>query len=392
MPVSDPMRHVRALADEIGPRAPTSAQERQAAEYIRDQMRRWAAEVRVEPFRSYTSFAWPWLLIYACTVAAGVLLWQRPLPAFVVGAVGAVLFVGQARGWFDVGALFVHRPSQNVVGIVPARRQTRQRVVLVGHMDTNRAALFFHPRQVGTFRTTFLMGVAATLAVPVIALVALLWPWPHWGWVGLPFALNMVGSMLMLVHREIFERHVPGANDNASGVAVTLEAGAALAAEPLEHTEVWCLVTGCEEAGTVGMRRFLDRHGARLKDAWFVVLDNFGTGQLKFARSEGILGQRPSDPDLLALSRSIAARHPEWEMVEGDNRLLPTDMGPALERGFKAVHVRAEDESGLLPNWHWYTDTSDRVDPQNLARVKQFVCELAGALDDRLPRRSTSGG
>ena len=46
---------------------------------------------------------------------------------------------------------------------------------------------------------------------------------------------------------------MPGANDNASGVAAVLDVARALAAEPLDHVEVHVGLVGCEESGMGGM-------------------------------------------------------------------------------------------------------------------------------------------
>ena len=43
--------------------------------------------------------------------------------------------------------------------------------------------------------------------------------------------------------------YVHGANDNASGVGLTLAIGEHYAAKPLANTEVWCVATGARKAG-----------------------------------------------------------------------------------------------------------------------------------------------
>jgi len=60
-------------------------------------------------------------------------------------------------------------------------------------------------------------------------------------------------SLFLLVQREIFYKHVEGANDNASGVAVMLTMAEAMSLDAPADTEVVVVATGCEEAGTVGM-------------------------------------------------------------------------------------------------------------------------------------------
>ncbi len=52
---------------------------------------------------------------------------------------------------------------------------------------------------------------------------------------------------------------------------------------------------------------------------------------------------------------------------------LSTDATPALARGFKAMSIMAFDINGRLPNWHWHTDTTDNVQPENIDNVVRLV-------------------
>ena len=67
----------------------------------------------------------------------------------------------------------------------------------------------------------------------------------------------------MCLHAD-FTPFSPGANDNASGVAVALALAKELSKKPLSHTEVHLAITGCEEVGAYGMAAFLEQHAAQL--------------------------------------------------------------------------------------------------------------------------------
>ena len=56
---------IETLAGEIGPRRPTSTAEAVAAEVIADSLRSGGIDARIEPFRSYASFAYPYGAIAA---------------------------------------------------------------------------------------------------------------------------------------------------------------------------------------------------------------------------------------------------------------------------------------------------------------------------------------
>jgi len=389
----DPMRHVVALAQHIGPRPSTGEGEAVAARYLAEEMRTWADNVRNEPFSAFTSFSWPWMLIYGAGLLAAALLWWWPPAALLLAVLAAWTYWQQAAGRIELGYAFPKRVSQNIIGLIRPSLARRRRLLLVAHFDSARSSLLWSPGQVRYFRGTFLLSALATGLVLLATLLSNLgyvaaplhwawWPGPVvWAIVAAPGGLDLLIALLVLIHREAFCQVTPGANDNASGVAAALAACEQLAAQRLEHTEVWCVGTGCEEVGMLGMRALLKAHRVDLSDAAIIVLDNLGKGQMKYTLGEGLLSVLPCDPRLVELAGGVARRHPQWNLGTSVNRLLPTDMGPALLEGYPAIGLRAEDERGLLPNWHWQTDTVDNVEPANVGVAASFVVAMARALD-----------
>ena len=58
-------------------RGSATENERQAAEYIKDEMTSLGLEARLERFVSHTSFSWVFLIIYGGSFAAGLIGWRR---------------------------------------------------------------------------------------------------------------------------------------------------------------------------------------------------------------------------------------------------------------------------------------------------------------------------
>lgn len=385
----DLMRHVRALADEIGPRGSTGPGEAAAAIYIESVMRRFTPQVWAEPFRSFSSFSWPYGLLLLGGLLGGALIWWAPAWGALLAAVVALFYLLQTLGAVELGLLFRKRASRNVIGVVAPSGPVRHRIVLMAHYDSAKTAINFSPSQVPYFRLTFLLITGAILALPLLGVLALAVgdaPWIRWA-VILATAYLAV-AFLTVVDREVRGKYTPGANDNGSGVATMLGLCEELSGNPLRHTEVWCVATGCEEVGMMGARAFLDRHGHMLRDAHFIILDNHGKGEVRYTEGEGMLRVLPSDPGLVKLAREVARRHPAWKVGPARQVLMPTDAAPALRRGFRAIALLAYDQRGFLPNWHWHTDTSDNVDPACLAVVVKLVGEMARTLD----RQATETG
>jgi len=199
---------------------------------------------------------------------------------------------------------------------------------------------------------------------------------PGFLWLSLPFALYLLFTVILLIHREIWGVHVPGGNDNASGVAVMLDSFIHLADNLPIGAEVWAVATGCEEAGTVGMLRFLEEYGEAIKDDYIINLDNLGIGNVKYITGEGLFTALQSDRDLV-LAAAACGREKFLDIGPHVYKSLTTDATPALVRGYKAMSIMAFTEDGLLPNWHWPTDLAEFVEPKNLATASILVQSIA---------------
>jgi len=408
------LEHIRHLAVDIGPRGATTEGERLGSEYAESQMREWGSDIRVEPFGCYWTLTLPWGLVGLLMVATAVLLWVSPLTAAITAGLNFLVYLPLASGRGDIGALFPKRPSRNVWTRVLPRdaggegdrsepagpSRPRRRVVFMAHVDTTRASLLYEPSQLRRLRFNHMVNLASVLGLLILALAALgstgtaAAALPGQG-VALTRSLllgtRVAGSLLgavalyglgVLAHRELAMPYVSGANDNASGVGLTLALGEHLAARPLSRTEVWCVVTGAEETGyPTGARRFVDAHLDELREAETLILDNIGAGDLRHLIEEGIILPVKMDPGLLELARSIGRRHPEWNVGDSVCNLGYTDATPVLLAGCRALALWAEGPDGFLVNYHWPTDTFENVDPATLERAGTFVLEMLQAID-----------
>lgn len=412
------MEHVRVLAADIGPRGSCTEADRRGARYIAAQAGQFANRVTTEEFRSYTSFSWPYALIYLVGSLAGFATLWWPVAGLAAGLLVLVVFYLQNTSLVDVGALFPQWPTENVVAVVHPKGETPpppatpqspavppRRVVLVAHHDTSRSSIAFAPGQVKSFRLTFLLMAAAFVATPAAAALALLGArlagagaWLAAGrWLGLFPGIYLTASAGLIAHRELTGVYTAGANDNASGVGVALAVAEDLAGRSqgtssrpdgrdggqgaLANTELWCVFTGGEEVGQTGMVDFVRRHGAEFRDAFFINLDNVGAGAVRYATGEGMLGIKPCDPTLVTVARRVAAEHPEWDLQGVPVTVMTTDANVLLFRGYKVISLRAEDKDRLLPNWHWPTDTYENVDGGTVGRCAEVLREMILTLE-----------
>ncbi len=90
---------------------------------------------------------------------------------------------------------------------------------------------------------------------------------------------------------------VPGAYDNASGVAAVLSAAQRLEAEPPQNLDVWVVLTGAEECLSEGMRSFVRDNRKQLdrERTVFVNVDSVSYGAVHYETSEGPVISYPLD-------------------------------------------------------------------------------------------------
>lgn len=365
--------HIKHLAETIGPRGSCTPAEREAAVYAENYLAGLGFKTEQQPFRSLTTFSW----LHVCFFWWPLVAWM--LGNAWLGLLGTALFFLDLNTIPALSRLFPTGRSQNVIA---KHGGQGVKVVLVAHLDSSKAGLNFSPALVTGFRTSFLLMAWSFIASPIL-LAASQWLDGYWRIAALIPTLYLAFASLTLIHREFWNKYTPGANDNASGVAAVLEAAARLKDYP--GAELSVLLTGAEEAGTYGMARFLERHGAGYRDAYFINLDNIGSGRLHYMHGEGMFPVFKATPALLAACERVAARRSDLGVTPGVYTLLSTDAMPALVRGFKAISFLAVSDAGLLPNWHWPTDTLENVDITTVETAVEFVVELVRELGRPTP-------
>lgn len=385
---------VRLLADSIGPRPSAGAGERKAAALMISRLRQAGYTVQLDPFDGLTSASWTYASLYGALAVAGLLGRRLGGVAGLLGLGAFAAFVAETLGFAGLSRLGVwpRGRSQNVVARLPAAGDAAAapacRVVLVAHLDSGRAALPFHPALVGRFREQYMAGV---LAMATIAAGGLLRPLLRGrvadrldGVLRLA-AVGLLPMLGALLHREAAMPVVAGANSNASGVAVVLAAAETLL--PLlqglrdRPGELWILFTGCEESGQEGMRRFLATYHDDLDPATtlFLNVDTVGAGLLTLVKQEGVLWPLPADRELLDTATHLALRRGVPFQTRGFHAAA-TDALVPLARGYRALSLMAFDDSGHLPNRHWPTDTTARLDPATLEAALTVLVPLVRRL------------
>lgn len=378
--------HVRKLAGEIGPRGTGTAGEAAAADYVADRLADLGLSVEWQTFRAVSSqndFAMAINLMALLAVALypldGELL--RWIAAGLAMAAAPLLWHTIRMSDNPLRPFLPKVTSRNVLTQVEQRGELQKRLVVLAHLDTNRCRVIWQSSTVQYLEPLTYLTLAILASLGVLYLIGALLGGPGWvWWVSLLPGGYAVGSVISL-WKDDRTPYSCGANDNAASVAVALEVGARLLAQPLDNTQVWLAFTGAEETDHAGLYALLRAHDSVLRQAAFIGLEGVGSGEIVYLTQQGLCAHYRPDPDLLALAESVAARRPELG-VHAAQMTMEDEVGTLRRRGYRAICVAGRDPAtGTLPHWHRADDTVDTISVEVLERAVDFVMALLKELD-----------
>ena len=174
-----------------------------------------------------------------------------------------------------------------------------------------------------------------------------------------------------------------GANDNASGAGVVLGIAERLAREPLQETDVWVVLTGCEEVGCYGAEAFARAHKGEIAGAFWLTLDSVGGRGtfLGYLTRETFLLTTRSDASLLDLADEVAANNPELGGRRHKFSGAFTEGAIGGKHAMRVLTFIAVRPDGSVPNWHKPSDTLERIDESAIARCDAFLRQLLLRID-----------
>jgi hypothetical protein len=376
--------------------------ERRAAKTMAARLRDGGRRAEVEPIYVHPQAPLIWALHAALAFTASVMSVELPIAGF------AVLLFATTSFYFDLNTgrhflrlLFFRRASQNVVsrGENP---DASHKLIIAAHLDTARTGTIFGPglsaltkriSSILPFPHTRLLFWSAAVMLPMLGArmagvdsdgLAVLQIIP---------TLILLVSTFLLVDWRLSEV-VPGANDNASGVAVALSLARKLEKEPTRNIDTWVLLTGGQECGMEGMRSFVRSHKDELDPYKTIVLaiDSVGKGDVRWVVSEGLTISFEMDARVTQLCEAIA----EADRTEGNRyRAAPLRHGSASDAlaarvgGLRASAITCLEPGAITPaNHHTPQDVAGAIDLSALDRAEGFSLDLIRALDRDLARTS----
>lgn len=384
-------------------RGPGTDAERRAAGMLAGRLRRIGRRAEIEPTFVHPQYAIVHFIHAALAIAGSVLATVQPAAGFaLVLAVAASTYLDLNTRFYLVRSLLFRRASQNVVS-PGSRPEAPVRLILSAHYDAARTGWVFSRRvrrgersggrpSPGPFRIFFWAGLA-----PLLPILGLRMAGIDAAWLG---ALQSVPTILLIVAAFFLidialSETVPGAYDNASGVAAVLSAAEQLESEPPANLDLWVVLPGSEESMCEGMRAFVRSHRKELdpERTYVVNVDSVSHGALNYEVSEGAVVSLPLDGELAGLCEALAgggSANGGGLAAEPLRYSLLDDALPPRVAGMHAITIRATDGGSPAPWYHTLEDTPERVDEQALTRATEFVVALTRLLDRDAGRRGAA--
>jgi aminopeptidase YwaD len=388
------MDHIRYLAETVGPRWSTRPPEKRAAEYAEKVLREAGLNPVTESFVSGRSTYHPFALFAALALLSVAVFWWGGRR----GAAAAALLTAASLVSALLELAFRPNPfrwilpkgqSQNVWARIEPKGEARENVVLIGHLDTHRTPLLFAKRWVRILGNLVPLAMGSCLLLMAAFVTRIFLASPILSYAALPLAVIMLALFLLMMQAD-FTPFAAGANDNATGVGVVLEMARNLRSQPLEHTRVWVLASGCEEVGCYGAEAFAVGHKAELNRPVWMSIDSVGGAGagVTYLSDETFLLTTRSDPRLLEYADEIARGNPAYNAYPHVYKGAYTEGAIGGKHGFRVLSFVNCRRDGVLPEWHRPTDTTANIDQAVVENTFLFVEELLGRIDASVPEKA----
>jgi hypothetical protein len=380
------MEHIHALADTIGPRPSASSAESRAVQYVGDQLRALGIQPREQAFASSMPIGRTSLMLTAL-MALGLVAGRGSRLAKLLGGLttlgGAYALYRLLQGApLPLTDVFQPGQSQNLIAHLPPAKRSRQFLFLTANLDSNR------PRVTHVQGLPFLRRAAGTGLIGLTGLAGATMLTDSFlgrrksNSAQTAAAFLSVVSSALLGYDEL-QPPTPGANGNASGVAVLLGLAEMLVEKPLEHTEVVLLFTGAQEASASGINAYLRQFAPPRSDTWWIDVEMVGAGELAYVAEGGaslFTSYRPT-PRITALASQIAQRHPELRVTPQTLDLMGGAL-PLVKAGYEAIALAGYSEQGVPGSATRLADSAGQVDAEVMGRAQTFVGALTRAIDE----------
>jgi hypothetical protein len=398
---------IESVIEKCGPRMPCSPQEAHGAELIKEELETVCDDVNIEPFscnpRAFIGFI---KVDITLVLLSFLLFFMIPLNLFnywgyiisiLSFSLNLVSFLILWNEFFNyrefIDPLFKSKTSQNVIGKIYPKEETKKVIIFSGHHDSALEFNLLTHLKIGYPIVIFLglivmiLWLLTSAIVVLLILINLFFYDLFFLFVLILFLLGVPAFIGLFFFVSFGERanNVPGAVDNLSAVAIVLGLGKVLKNNKdfiPKNTEIRLISFGCEEAGLRGAYRYVEKH-----------LDELNKFEAECVNMDGI--QSRENIAIIDFEPSTRTKHSEMVVKKiinaasssqikvkasalgGSNTLEKifgqvtggTDATAFSKAGVKAATITAMDLKKMLKMYHQPTDTLDKIESESLERV-----------------------
>ncbi len=408
---------VKEVIDVTGPRLPGSEEEKQGAKIIADQIQReLGASPRTETFktpRHACISAIPWLGWGAFIAFAGFYL--SPIASLAISAF-LLLFALTHIFYYShlLDPLFPKDQSQNVYAVIPPKSgEAKYNVILSAHMDSSWCWLHSY-KNPNTMMIKTGLGVLSVVILMIVSIVTIILETSTSisfmalskvfanmsanSYSGKDIAIVIMYCLpvlclpgfYFLTQYLSYDKKIaaPGAMDNLSGVAMSIEVIKHFQNsedEIAKDAKFIVLGTGAEESGLIGAMAFAKAH----KDDKELVTDNTYAINLDSFRDmehfnvvkKDTLQFIPFDKELIELSKqAIENCNLQSHIIE--NPVGGSDSTAFAKAGIKTITLNAQDPRPT-DYYHTTNDGMDNLNIDTLEKGFDVVVELIRLIDNK---------
>jgi len=376
-----------------GHRGSCTTEERWAAREIEDCLKGIGLHTSLQEFRGHRTYGEKLSIHLIPALVLSVLALVRTDLALLCAAFILFLtfsFLVECIWLIDVASRMMPKKQSVNVLAREENEKAEKRILFVAHHDSQKQGQIFNPKLIDLMKSRFsatsritpihltFLGIVGLMLTSTGFFIDLDGTWMQ---IHLLLHISLLGwgviATALVLEWTLSKTFVPGANDNASGVAVMLGLAGKLSGKDHSRNygniEFWYLSTGCEETGMGGALAFIREHGNELrgKPTSVLCLDVLGYGNIHYFTADGILFTRPYDSGLITIARDLM-----MEQFGKDRSFVCrvfTDGLAFTLNGFSAITFGSLDKQDLVQNYHWISDTPENIDPLAVAEAMKFM-------------------
>lgn len=365
---------IKDIISKFGGRYFGSKQEKKAQEYYKTLLDSFCNSTEIIPFKSALEGHFQALKIFVILhIISLILIPNFALAAMCIAIVNSILFFGHFvtyRHWLDF--LFPKKTSYNVVGNIEPTEKASSTIIFAGHMDSVKEFKWWYKLK----QTGVILTVIASFSLVLLGLFSV-FAYLFQG----SLAVTIVWYLFILLAPSLwvlFDMHgkkvVHGANDNLTGVALSLALGKYFAANKPRNTRIRIISFGAEEAGLRGAFAYARANKQQLKDenALLVNIDTI--------KDEEFLTIATSEVNTFSFfdKKNISNLEKSFKATNTPVKLLPLSVGASdasafMMEGLPALSLIGMTTEKLDPTYHTRLDNLENLNPKAMKVLKKVL-------------------